>query len=292
MHNPFINALVKVLEESDRYRLSAIVEMANLLPSTREKLTQYYSERSWPLLQQAQFSNLRTIGPWLIGARPGAGVSAQYDFQWQLAQSAVDAVCGWIVSALPPAQLAQHLSQANIVTGTHGQLYLLRYHTAASLQVLDARRDLPGVSEWLAPIHRWWAPVANPHKKLWLQISGDNRPQATHVPPITLDEKCWRALAGDPLCYQLAELLKHEQSGPTLATNCHGTRLGLIQHYLTQACQQGLSREDDLITYVLIMSRNGELLSKMPAWQEALAATRDQQSSLIDNMQAYLRSTV
>lgn len=290
MPSPFVRALVEVLRTSDRYRLNAIVEMANLSPQVQEKLTQHYSQRCWSLLQQAQFSNLRTVGPWLFGSRPGSDVSAQYDFQWQLEEGAAGAVCGWIVSALPPAPLARHLSQANIVTGADGHAYLLRYHTAAALQVLDKRRELPGVSEWLAPIHHWWAPVAHPHKKLWLQIAGGDQPQAVHVPPITLDEDCWAALAGDPLSYQIAEMLKDEQSCPALTAACHGTRVGLIQHYLDQAREQGLDRETDLITYVLMMARDGEQLRELPAWHDAIAATREQRTSLFDNVQRCLRN--
>ncbi|ANC81118.1 MAG: DUF4123 domain-containing protein [Pseudomonas sp.] len=290
MPSPFVRAMVDVLRASDHYRLSAIVEMANLTPKVQEQLTGHYTGRCWPLLQQAQFSNLRTAGPWLFGSRLGSDVSAQYDFQWQLEQGAAGAVCGWIVSALPAARLAGHLSHANIVTGTDGHSYLLRFHTAAALLVLDRHRELPGVSEWLAPIHHWWAPVAHPSKRLWMQISGGNQPQSTHCPPITLNEACWAELAGDPLSYQLAELLKNERSCPTLHAACHGTRVGLIQHYLDQARAQGLGREEDLISYVLMLARGGEQLSSSPAWQEAIAATREQQTSLMDNVQRCLRT--
>ncbi|WP_410481940.1 DUF4123 domain-containing protein [Pseudomonas plecoglossicida] len=290
MPSPFVRAVVEALRASDRYRLSAIVEMANLSPQIRETLTQHYSGRCWPLLQQAQFSNLRTVGPWLFGSRPGSDVSAQYDFQWQLEQGAPGAVCGWIVSALPPTQLAQHLSHANIVIGADGHSYLLRYHTVAALQVLDTHRDLPGVSEWLAPVCHWWVPVAHPNKRLWLQISGGDQPQSTQVPPITLAEDCWAALAGDPLSYQLAELLKDEQSCPALSANCPGTRLGLIQYYLQQAREQGLEREEDLLSFVLMMAREGEQLSQSPAWQNAIAATREQRASLLENVQRCLRN--
>ncbi|MFJ4457376.1 DUF4123 domain-containing protein [Pseudomonas sp. NPDC089392] len=290
MPSPFVRAMVEVLRASDRYRLSAIVEMANLSPKAQDELTRHYADRCLPLLQQAQFSNLRTAGPWLFGSRPGSDVSAQYDFQWQLEQLAAGAVCGWVVSALPAVQLARHLSHANIVTGPDGHSYLLRFHTAAALQVLDTHRELPGISEWLAPIHHWWSPVAHPSKRLWQQISGGDQPAATHIPPITLNEDCWAELAGDPLSYQLAELLNDGQSCPALAAVCHGTRVGLIQHYLDEAREQGLDREEDLISYVLMLARDGEHLSNSTAWQDAIAATREQHTSLMDNVQRFLRT--
>lgn len=290
MPSPFIRTVVEVLRTSDRYRLSAIVEMASLSPGVQEKLTRHYEDRCWPLLQQTQLHNLRTAGPWLFGSRPGSDVSAQYDFQWQLEQLASGAVCGWIVSALPTAQLARHLSHANIVTGADGHLYLLRFHNAAALRVLDTYRELPGISEWLAPIHHWWSPVAHPNKRLWLQVSGADQPPSLHLPQITLNEDCWAELAGDPLSYQLAELIKNEPSCAALATACHGTRVGLIQHYLDQAREQGLDREEDLISYVLILARHGEQLSSSQAWQDAIVATREQQTSLMDNVQRRLHA--
>ena len=39
MPSPFVRAMVEVLRASDRYRLSAIVEMANLTPEVQERLT-------------------------------------------------------------------------------------------------------------------------------------------------------------------------------------------------------------------------------------------------------------
>ena len=75
-----------------------------------------------------------------------------------------------------------------------------------------------------------------------------------------------------------------------MAAACHGTRVGLLQHYLDQAREQGLDREEDLITYVLMTARDGEQLSTSPSWQEAIAATREQRTALIDNVQQYLRT--
>lgn len=39
MPSPFVRAMVDVLRASDHYRLSAIVEMANLTPKVQEQLT-------------------------------------------------------------------------------------------------------------------------------------------------------------------------------------------------------------------------------------------------------------
>ena len=85
-------------------------------------------------------------------------------------------------------------------------------------------------------------------------------------------------------------MLKHEPSCPALTAVCHGTRVELIQHHMNQAREQGLDREQDLISYVLMMARNGEQLSETPAWQDAIAATRTQQTPLIDNVQRCLHA--
>lgn len=288
-HDPFIEAVLATLRESPRYRLTAIIEMAKLSVADREKLKEHYDQCCWPLLQQEHFANLRDIGPWLFGARPGSDASGQYDFLWVLGRQAGNAVYGWLISAMPPEQLAKHLSHANVVAGTDGETCMLRYHTSPALRVLNARRDLPGVTDLLAPIYHWWVPVAHPKKTLWYRVLGHNRPDTIHPPTLVLDEDCWKALAGDPLSHRLAQILQNKKPIPALPENCHGTRLGLIDHYLDAAREQGLSRDDDLITHALMMAENGEELDRTPAWHEAVAAARDHQSSLSDAVETYLR---
>jgi len=134
--------------------------MARLSSAARDGIIKSYAERCWPLLQQQQFSNVRHLGPYLFGPYPGSALLAQREFQCAIEGRAGNALYGWIISALPPAQLAEHLSHANVATGADGHAYLLRYHTSAALLALDARRDLPGVVDLLSPIRSWWVPVA------------------------------------------------------------------------------------------------------------------------------------
>jgi len=93
----------------------------------------------------------------------------------------------------------------------------------------------------------------------------------------------------DSMSYRLDELLNAENPNPALPDICHGTRLGLIQHYLSLGREQGLIREDDLLTYVLMIARNGEALSRTPAWHEAISACREQGTPLSDAVQTHLR---
>lgn len=291
MMSPFINAVVTALRESPRYRLSAIIEMARLSSAARGKLKEHYAERCWPLLQQEQFANLRDVGPWLFGARPGSEVSGQYDFLCNLGEAAGPEICGWITSALPPEQLARHLSHASMVSGTDGHPYMLRYHTPSAMRVLSARRDLPGITDFLAPIQYWWVPVVHPQTPRWCSIPGYDRPDADRPIILALDEACWEALAGDPLSHRIAEILKHEPSSPGLPEHGHSERLGLIQYYLNEGREQGLSREDDLITYVSLLARYGEKTTNTPGWPAALADACDNRSSFADGVQNHMCTT-
>lgn len=288
MSNPFLTALVDTLRESPDYQLTAIIEVAMLSSTARGAIISAYAERCWPLLQQQHFSNIRHLGPHLFGPCPESTLLAQREFQCGIEGRAGNALCGWIISALPHALLAEHLSHANVATGADGHAYLLRYHTGSALLALDARRDLPGVVDLLSPIRSWWVPVADPQKQLWRQVVGYDRPKVARARPISLDKACWEVLAGDPLSHRLDELLMTEKPDPALPYYCHGTRLGLIQHYLTLARKQGLSRDDDLLTYVLMIARNGEGLTNMPEWHQALSACREHGKPLSESVQACL----
>lgn len=282
--------LLTSLRESEHYRLSAIVEMARLTKDGREALTQASGQQRWPLLLQAQFSNLREIGPWLFTSRPGAPLAGQHDFFGRLNQLAGDAVCGWIVSALPPAELARHLSQANTVSAPDGGTYLLRYHTEHTLLCLHTRRDLPGVAQWLAPIKEWWFPAANPLRRTWQRLPGYDRPLSVPALSIELDQACWEALAGEPLSHCLANQLQAplQVAGKE---SCHGTRLGQVQLHLAKARELGLTDQADLIDYVTCMVLEGDALRNLPAWQEALQEARVEGRRLLDALQARLPQT-
>lgn len=281
--------IIDELRESPAYRLAGLVEMSRLEPAERSALRETHRGNAWPLLQQPELANLREIGPWLFGTKPDADLQGQSDFYSALGRTAGDALCGWIVSALPPARLAEHLSKAAVVEGPDDASYMLRYHTEHALPILHARHDLPGIAEWLAPIRSWWVALADPQHRAWRRLSGYDKPEHLHVPPIRIDQDCWDMLAGDPLLYRLADQLKAPLQAVGAKENCQSTRLGLVRQYLEQARQHGLTRQADLVDYVTLMALQGPALHNTPAWQQALSDALNHGRPLAEALQARTR---
>ncbi|MEN4922572.1 DUF4123 domain-containing protein [Achromobacter spanius] len=280
MITPFAQELIEPLRKSPSHRLTAIVEMARLPPSERAPLPQRHAHTAWPLLNQQRFSNLREMGPWLFSAGPDADLQSQYDFHRALTEQAGDALCGWLISALPPSELAGHLGQATTALGPDGHTYMLRFHTELAFPVLHARRDLPGIGHLLAPIQSWWITEPHPERRAWRHYAGFDQARQSGVPLIQLDQACWEALAGDPLSYFLAEQLRAPLAAAGMKENCHGTRLGLVGKLLREARAGGLKRRGDLADYVTLLALHGQELRGAPAWQEALEEARNDGQSL------------
>ncbi|MNT11932.1 hypothetical protein D3C72_1468390 [compost metagenome] len=271
----FAQDLINPLRKSPSHRLTAIVEMARLPVPARQPLLDGHAHTAWPLLNQPCFSNLREMGPWLFAAEPDADLQRQYDFHRTLTDKAGDALCGWLISALPPAGLAAHLAQATTARGPDGHTYMLRFHTELAFPVLHARHDLPGIGHLLAPVQSWWVTEPHPERKAWRHYPGYDQPRHAGVPLIQFDQACWDALAGDPLSYRLAEQLREPLTAAGMEENCHGTRLGLVGSLLREARAGGLTRPGDLADYVTLLALHGRKLRGIAAWQEALAEARN-----------------
>ncbi|SEK09759.1 DUF4123 domain-containing protein [Achromobacter sp. NFACC18-2] len=270
MITAFAQELIDALRKSSSHRLTAIVEMARMPAPARQPFLDRHAPNAWPLLNQQRFSNLRDVGPWLVAAAPGSDLQGQYDFHRALTDATSDALCGWLISALPPSALAGHLAQATTAQAPDGHSYMLRFHTELAFPILHARRDLPGIGQLLAPIQSWWVIEPHPERKAWRHYAGYDQPQLAGVPLIQLDQACWDALAGDPLSYSLAEQLREPLAASGFAENCHGTRLGLVGKLLREARAEGLRRPGDLADYVTLLALHGPTLRGMDAWQAAL----------------------
>lgn len=271
---PFAKDLIIQLHQTPGLRLTAILEMARVPPTTRERLIEHFQEAAYPLLSQPCFANLRDIGPWLFSSGQRLSVDSQYDLHCTLVEIAGDVPCAWLLSALEPPLLARHLGQAAAARAPDGDTYLLRFYSEQAFPVLHARHDLPGIAELLAPIHSWWALEPHERRNSWRHYSGGHRPEQHGVLTLRLDQACWDALSGESLCFQLAELLR-EDVAPGNPVRGQGVRLARVRRLLAEAHENGVHRQADQKDYVIFMTRHGPDLRASPAWQAALTDVRD-----------------
>lgn len=281
------NEIVEVLR-NPRYRLTGIVEISRLSERDRSELLRRIKEYALPLLQQPEFANLQALGPRLITPAPDYGLDGQWGNYWDVEHYGKEGICAWIVSSMPPPELLVHLSQANRTVAPDGNSYLLRWHIARSLQALHARRDLPAVREWLAPIHKIWLPVPDPGRERWVCLEGEDRAPISQGNAFELDSACWQALTGDPLEYTLADAIGTAMAAAGMTGQCHTIRLGIARAHLRAARKAGLSRQQDLISYVTMMTLNGDALAESAAWTQAVAEASELKRPLADALQAPL----
>ncbi|WP_367599534.1 DUF4123 domain-containing protein [Pseudomonas fulva] len=288
MTNTLFEKLFLPLRKTAGYQLCAVLELSSLGPEPLKRLVQREQRLLHPLMQQEEFSNVRQCGIGLYAVNGKATVQSQSDLFWQLNELAPDAICGWIVSALPSADLATHLAQANTVLAPDGQRYLLRYHTEQCLRVLHGRKDLPGLVEWFAPIHSWWVPYPDANEEIWGCLKGGDRPATQALRDLTLDLACWEALAVDPLEHRLADQLKTSLTASGQAKQCHSVRLGRVRKYLKAARDAGFIEQQDLITYVTHFALLGDRLTLEPIWQTAVKESLEQSLPLAQRLQTHL----
>lgn len=269
------NELFEPFQHSSGYRISAIIELSQLTTEKRDFLLSSFTDQAGPLLQQSEFANLRLDSAWLFSAKPDSTLQAQQRFQSTLAHHAGSAVCGWIISRLQHPRLLHHLSQANNVNAPDGRGHLLRHYTEDAVRTLHARRDLPGVCQWLMPIHSWWIPVARLPGRTWERMPGFDRPDRLTDYSLELDCACWTELLGDPLCTSLADQLTASWATAGLTEIPRERRVAMVRHALAQARKEGLVHHHDLITYATGIASFGEAIASTPIWQAALTATRE-----------------
>jgi len=292
MTNTLSKKLFLPLRQAERYQLSAVLELSTLGPEQLKRLVPRDHRILHPLMQQAEFSNVRQCGIGLYAVKGKATVQSQSNLFWQLNELAADAICGWIVSALPTVALASHLAQANTVLGPDGQRYLLRYHTEHCLRVLHGRKDLPELVEWFAPIHSWWVPYPDANEEIWGCLMGGDRPATQALKDLTLDAACWEALAVDPLEHRLADQLKTSLTVSGQAKQCHSVRLGRVRKYLKAAREAGFIEQQDLITYVTHFALLGDRLTLEPIWQTAVKESLEQSLPLDQRLQTHLHRLI
>ncbi|MBJ9978459.1 DUF4123 domain-containing protein [Pseudomonas sp. S75] len=291
MRNLFTERLLSPLRQAEHYRLSAVLELSQLSAEQLESLGQREHGTLYPLMQQYELNNLRQIGAALYNVNTST-LQGQSDFFWELSDCAADALCGWIISSLPTAALAAHLAQANTVRAPDGQRYLLRYHTEQCLRVLHARTDLPGITEWFAPIHSWWVPYPDANEETWCCVMGGGTSESVEVNGLALDPACWEALAADPLEHRLADQLKGSLKASRQTAHRHSVRLGRVRKYLAAAREAGFVEQQDLITYVTSLALLGDGLTVDPRWQAAIDESLEQGQPLAQHLHTHLNHSL
>lgn len=249
--------------------LMALIDMAMLTPAQREQVTARFEGLLHPLLLDPDYATLQPLGAMLAGT----GESSPAGFDTLIAKASgygTDVIQAWVTSLWPPDMLAGHLSHATFAQGGEGERYLLRYYDPLVLPVLHRAASPAWVGWFFAPFLSWWFAGATPEHPRWSRIPGGARLPQPSPPALTLTDALWEALVSDPLPHQLLHTL--EQEAPAVfASDCRGVRLTQIEAQLDAARQHGLSRHEDLTTYVLVgLSIPAARLAADRDWQDAV----------------------
>lgn len=253
--------------------LIAVSDIAGLDETLRSAVSEQFSGRSHPLLRQEQWLALRPYSPLLLAARSAEIAdcgSLVEEFQGRLH----NALHGWIISTLPPAELASHLSHATLAQGPDGGTYLLRHYDPFVLPVLHQTADPAWWKAFIAPVVSWWIPRADSERRLWGRLPGNGVHARKPPPPPTLimDAHLWNALSADPFPHRL--LREAEEHEPSLFdTDCRNVRLARVMAHLDAARSLGLSSSESLHDYVFMaLSRPAQQLHNDRHWQHAVQA--------------------
>lgn len=277
--------LAKYLQQSDSYRLTALVEPSVVSVAEDDFYWKAYSEYTYPLLVQPEFANLRDTGPHLFSAKPQASINQQYGFHNCLSQLIGDAITGWIISKMPAPDLAQHLSQACTVLAPDGDDYLLRFHTPTALCTLHTHRYLPSVSNWLQPLHSVWVRFEDQ----WSALPGGNGTAPKTGAPFMLNEACWAELKSEPLLFRLADTLEQALGNCPERRHSRGMRIWEVCRLKCEAERSGLTRLNDIVDYITLTVLRGPELSRSAAWTDSLAEARDHKAPLGQALRARLQ---
>jgi len=268
-----IRALNLEIHEGDRSQprhLSALIDMALVPEDQRQAIAAHFAANVHPLLRDPELAALQPLGAMLVSAA-GSG-PGQYDAVLSRVGTRCESfVQAWIASVLPAEQLALHLSEATYALGASQERYLLRYYDPLVTPVLYVHADRAWVSWFFGPVLSWWFADATQQTSRWRRIRGGGRgvgaiaPQALH-----LNDALWQALESDPLPHRLLRTLE-AQAPHVFESHCGGIRLAQVEAQLNDARQVGLTRHEDLTTYVLVgMTHSWSQKTADARWQAAL----------------------
>jgi hypothetical protein len=257
--------------------LVALVELGGLDEDVRQTFLTGHSPgaHTHTLFFDEKLGGLAPWGPMLISHENGA--QALLD---DLGDYDGGTVSAWIISILPPAELARYLG--NFTIARHrlavDNQYAVRFYAPETLPTLHKLANRRWLQRLFEPIVRWWYPVATTQSENWSNFPGESKqPEAKYFHLrrwLPMDEDLWDALESDPLPYRLTDTL--QETSPTLfKSDCYGVRVAQVETLLAEARQHGLQTDTDLMTYVWYLLAR-PTLPQDPYWHDALQrAVRD-----------------
>lgn len=279
------DSIFRYLRQSDRYRLTALVELSTVSGLEDHFFWKAYSEHTYPLLLQPEFANLRDTGPHLFSVKPDASPNYQYGFHNALSKVIGNSITCWIISKIQAPELAEHLSQACTLLAPDGDDYLLRFHTPKALCTLHTHRYLPSISNWLKPIHSLWLPFEDQ----WSALPGGNGEALRTGVPFMLNEACWAELTGEPLMFRLADTLAQAMSSGPKRLGLRGEHIWEVLRLKGEAERSGLTRLNDIVDYITLTVLKGSELSRSAAWKDSLADALAHKAPLAQALRSRLK---
>ncbi|MFK1566643.1 DUF4123 domain-containing protein [Pseudomonas aeruginosa] len=260
--------LHEAVNAQPRY-LTALIDMARVPPEQRQELEMQLAAHAHPLLLAPGLEALQPLGAMLIG-EPGDGLAQSEAVLARVQKHCAEHVQAWITSVMPAPELTLHLGGATYALGPARERYLLRYYDPLVTPVLHQQADRDWVSWFFAPVLSWWFPGTKQQEPTWYRIRGQGHRPATNAPPLHITDDLWQALESDPLPHRLLRTL--EAQCPQLFTSdCSGVRLSVVQAQLDAARQRGLTRHEDLTTYVMVgLAQPWDDLATDRRWRLAL----------------------
>ena len=290
-----IRALNQEIHEGEGSRschLMALIDMALVPEDHRQEIAEHIADDAHPLLMDPQLDALKPLGPMLIGAN-GFGPA-----QYETVLAKVGARCAayvnsWISSVVPPQELALHFSGATYAIGESNQQYLLRYYDPAITPLLYAHADREWVSRFFGPVLSWWFQEATQASSLWRRIRGRGRSDGSSpAQPLHLSTALWQVLESDPLPHRLLHTLE-AQLPHVFDSACGGVRLAQVEAQLNAGRRSGLTRHEDLTTYVIVgMNRSWSQRVLDRRWQNALDRAVTGAETLNESLAALARASV
>ncbi|MDR2625787.1 MAG: DUF4123 domain-containing protein [Zoogloeaceae bacterium] len=248
--------------------LAAIIDVGRLSEEERGKVQRKLKKfQQQFLLAEPELQELAPVGAILVSCLPRDPLQ-HFQLLDDFCADSPDIISAWIASALPPQRMAEHLRQSTLAWDAQKRRYLLRYYDPLITPVLYRVSPVEWVRWFFGPMIAWWYAVATPEGECWSRLKGGAWLAETKPVPLVLTEELWEALMRDPLPYRLLHGLE-EIAPEVFAGECYGVRLTRIEGLLEDARQRGLTKQNDLITYVMACARHPERHEDL-RWQSAV----------------------